>query len=158
MVTLAATPSDSPMAPKPSSAFTSHRGSLRRALPECPDTQLQGPASGSQEGKDAEAVDHTPGCWATGTPAASEYTEWGLAVLALPHESHHFPSLPGLCHSFCWIRDVPDTGWLSKSLPGAAVVSRAQRNLASLELRKKTKEQLFPAGQANKTVVEEKNN
>ena len=86
VVTLAATPRDSPTAPKPGSAFASHRGSLHRALPECPHAQLQGPASGSQEGRDAEAVGHTPGCWGhrdSRSPLSTQSGAW---------RSWHYPT------------------------------------------------------------------
>lgn len=90
-VTLAATSSDSPTAPKPSSASTSHRCRLCPALPERPDAPgLLAPGKGRRQKRWSTCQD----AGAAPTPAAPEHPEQG-SVLALPTRAASSPLRQG---------------------------------------------------------------
>lgn len=101
------------------------------ALPVCPDAQLHGRASGSQEEKEGEAVAHTQDTRKLLTPAAQEDTVQALVGLGRPSEAAS-SLLPEARPSFILLGRRSSREWLSKPFSGAAVVHHTQRSLASL--------------------------
>lgn len=134
MVTLAATPSDSPTTPEPSCSSTSHKGSLTVPcqMPRCP-APREGLWQPGREGGDAVAQDART--WLT--PATPEFLVQSLVDLELPVKGCLSSCSLGPHHSSCRVGDAPQM--VVQVSPRCGCGECTQRNLASWRLRKKPK-------------------